>query len=874
MTITEVTYTTEVNQFLLDLSSLDDDSFALKYKELKVLDLNRALKYKDVTTHEELLAQLCNKLKYLTQLKTLDLSHNNISYTDLSSLSALKELEEINISHNHLKAKGAENIVKALLNSKNTLKTLELNHCSITSYERLEEWYGEGVKELFEDLGKLTELEVLNLSNNTIGIKNLEFEMNNLGVDYLAKALVNLTKLKILNLSNNHLKEDSKSLLDALKQLSSTLEGLNLSANSIAGPANEPKFALNLYEKRDKPNGEERAKYLVETLSELKNLKILYLDSNKLKKHQVVNVVDALIGSGAPLEELDLGSNNAGKEGANSICKLLLRTPSLKKLDISRSHLGKTGASNLFTSLATNKTLEELDINFICDMSENSASKQLINAMKQNKQSKKSDMSENSLSKQLSNAIKQNKSLKILNISSNKINDDAAINIACGLNDNGGLKSLYACNNNIGFEGAGALVKSCKKIDSLILSGNGLNHGNFTDLLDSIKNIKLKVLDLSNIYISITHAQAIAESLHSSQIKKLIYDTSSYGFNQGINQFITNAVNAHEEFNNLFENDKVISPTNFFEFLLKHREYLKNPFAKQALLNPSLWENECDETPKFFVKELLFREAIQEFDKKIDLVREQLLIDLEKTKIIEEAARLLDDEHKFAIMMHSYESYFNNQYAKLILKERGELSKEREEQTRQIENFHQNEFVSLKNFHGFDKKNEAQGKPLSIEFYVLSKLMKEENLHLVKSLNTGFDEETGICNNEDFVANTLKNKLKSKVSQKMKCKLGWEKFNAAYCNLPSLIKLTFISMESNPKGILKKRLAKERPAEDTTSYENNSKRQKLCDEDYCTKQKPESDNMVYENQEYNKMEVTTNGHTEIESLVFSDQMPQ
>ena len=1010
MTITEVKSKTEVDQFLNDLRYPDEEFFAAKYKELEVLDLNEAL-----ANRKELLFDLFNKLGRLTKLKKLDLSNNDISSQEIksaskkiknnqssltSSLSKLTELEEITITdnpigafkvvdaiaagltpltklkkvnisdtnskHTGLKAKGVEMIVKALFNSKDTLQTLELWNNGISSLDssRNQGVHGNSVKGLFEALGKLTKLQVLNLNYNQLGMAKLETSENK-GVDFLAEALVNLKELRELHLYKNDIKEDSELLLDNLKKLAPTLKILQLGGNYIAGDRPADSEAHEKLERLGKPKGETRAKYLVETLKELKNLKQLSVTNNGLKGTQLAEVVCALIESKAPLEALNLSNNKAGDTGAFFICVLLNECLSLKTLIMQYNYINVEGIAELLKNLSSNETLEYLCLNFTTILRANTATK-------------------------IADTLKANKNLKHLKISHSLVKDKKVIQIiADGLKQNKSLKHLGISHTDIGIEGAEYIAEALegKELEYLNFQTTNIGTGDLTGLFNHLTKIKsLKKLDISTNKIKARLVGEIDLFLPFANVKQIEY-MGGYDFESNDN---INAINVHEEFNNLFENEEVNSLTKFFEFLLRNRKYLKNTFVKEALLKPSLWENECDEMPKFFVKELLFREAIKEFDKKIDLVKERLSVninlrrqiekdlnkieqllnqddlpitilkkmlefvfnksnsnllfdftkkkslhdsiveldkkikpflsrnfssleaieeakkllnekielvkellseDLPKVKIIKEAAKLLDHAHKMAIISHSYASYFNNQNAKQMLENQGILTPEKKEQAQQIENILKNKFVVLKHFHEFNKTIEVKDKPLSIEFYVLSQLMSEENLKFVESLNTGFDEETGICNNEDFVANTLKNQLVHQVfcdnfrfskapEQKKKetqlqelRKKAFEKIDPEWIDDKISSALMHIKMApKETKEIQNNSTGTKRPAAtDITSAENNLKRQKLNEAWDSSKQEQDFDDIVDNNYQ---TQIKIGGDTKMLVEDCDDQIPQ
>lgn len=197
-------------------------------------------------------------IKYLTSLKKLDLSHNNIS--DLSFLSSITSLVEMDVSYNEInnvdyivenqkmeKLNLAHNLVSDVkkLQYMHAIEYLDLSFNGITNINPLSSVYslnslflnGNALKSFYDPLSgleKLTELGVGFCGIKFTDIKSLPYLQNLTYLDASETGpslsnMTELTKLKTLLLSNCELNKEDVSKLNVL----TNLETLDISENDF-----------------------------------------------------------------------------------------------------------------------------------------------------------------------------------------------------------------------------------------------------------------------------------------------------------------------------------------------------------------------------------------------------------------------------------------------------------------------------------------------------------------------------------------------------------------------------------------------------------------------------------------------------------------
>lgn len=187
-----------------------------------------------------------DEIPNISSVRTLNLSHNELSFLSRDSFKAFKSLRNLDLSFNHIGSLRYENF-----NNLIHLHKLNLSHNRLKNLNQ-------------HTFSKLTRLHKLNLSHNI-----LEW----IG----ARTFHNVSNLKILNLAGNRLMLISELVLDPLTQL----RRLNISNNKFSFIHKHALHALHDLEDLDIRCNTLRG-ITDFTLQGLQNLKVLNLSHNKL----------------------------------------------------------------------------------------------------------------------------------------------------------------------------------------------------------------------------------------------------------------------------------------------------------------------------------------------------------------------------------------------------------------------------------------------------------------------------------------------------------------------------------------------------------------------------------------------------------------
>ncbi|KAF5813032.1 putative protein kinase RLK-Pelle-LRR-VII-2 family [Helianthus annuus] len=298
-----------------------------------------------------------NTIGKLTKLQSLDLSSNQI--TDLpSDFWSLGLLKSLNLSHNNISM------------------NLPSNIGNFGSLERLDLSFNSFYGSLPDSIGSISSLQVVNLGRNRfdstvpLGITSchlltsVDFSMNNFsGVlpDGFGSSFPNLKRLnlagnEIIGKGSDFVKLESLTYLNVSENLfqgsvveifQEPLEVVDLSGNHFEGHISQLNFGSRLVY-LDLSDNEISGDFFA-NLSRTRNLKHLNLAKNRFLEQRLINV-DSLRG----LEYLNLSDTNLIGRVSDEISSLT----HLKTLDLSRNHL--TGKIPLLSL----KTLKNLDLSF------------------------------------------------------------------------------------------------------------------------------------------------------------------------------------------------------------------------------------------------------------------------------------------------------------------------------------------------------------------------------------------------------------------------------------------------------------------------------------------------------------------------------
>ena len=170
----------------------------------------------------------------------------------------------------------------------------------------------------------------------------------------------------------------------------------------------------------------------IEEIIAYKNGNTLELHKKKINYQEVILIGD-ILAEDASIDNLDLGSNGIGDDGAIVIAEALKaksnlpseagKVGSLIMLQLSSNKIKDKGAIAIASALEVNTSLDTFELN--------------------------NNQIENNGAIALANALKLNKSLKSIDLASNRIKDDGAKAIADALEVNSTLTKLYLNSNQI-----------------------------------------------------------------------------------------------------------------------------------------------------------------------------------------------------------------------------------------------------------------------------------------------------------------------------------------------------------------------------------------------------------------------------------------
>ena len=360
------------NRISLISCGIDDEGAkiladGIKNSCLKVLELN----LNHISDGGALALAKCIKAQGIesdNSLHTLNLSCNDIGNKGALNLArAAKAVKDFNLMiwNNRITKQGIENMLKIKPDIRISTLELDCRYVSesvvaaiisrFTGYLRRHDFSSlltvnlsdncigdsdSGIKVLPDILRETTNLQSLNLSNNSI---------TDNGAKLLFSNLKNYNQLSSLNLSSNSITDESIEILtDALKNCT-CLNSLNLSSNSISDDGTEALFhalknctelaSLDLASNKIRNAG---IKCITQTLMCFKNLNTLNL-SNNMITHESIEDLAVSLRECHHLRELDLSRNSIGSDGAKALFELLGCCKNLLSLDVSYNSIGESG---------------------------------------------------------------------------------------------------------------------------------------------------------------------------------------------------------------------------------------------------------------------------------------------------------------------------------------------------------------------------------------------------------------------------------------------------------------------------------------------------------------------------------------------------
>ncbi|XP_078583469.1 uncharacterized protein LOC144866128 [Branchiostoma floridae x Branchiostoma japonicum] len=431
---------------------------------------------------------LVGQLATLKNLEEIDLSHNNISDKAVpglvESFGSCQNLKKVNLSHNKLSDRG--DFLPPLPN----LEEIDLSHNNISD---------KAVPGLVESFGSCKNLKKVNLSHNKLSdrgdflppLPNLEEidlihnAISDEAVPGLAEGFGLCQNLKHVHHSNNKISNKGALLLllqDQCKRVQVETAGNNISDDLVCLLSNRENDSQSL-EKIDLSHSDltdEAVPALVQFFGLCQNLKKVNLSYNVLSER----------GDFLPplpnLEEIDLSDNIISDKAVSGLAKGLGSCQNLKKVNLSYNVLSERG-----DFLPPLLNLEEIDLshNIISDEAVPGLTEGLGSCMNL----KTVSLSYNKLSdvEKLINVFSNLPTLTHLNIEYNSISDESLPTIAAWLKVRTDVNEvrLWSNTNRFSAEGVRDFVRTMKgKAYTDMWLGDPLYDGSKADVGESVES--------------------------------------------------------------------------------------------------------------------------------------------------------------------------------------------------------------------------------------------------------------------------------------------------------------------------------------------------------------------------------------------------
>ena len=272
---------------------------------------------------------LTQQLQHCTKLTTLNLYKTNLQEDHIKILSELfPKVSNLQVLDLSDNTVGmATGHLTQQLQHCTKLVTLNLHNSSLKE---------DHIKILSELFPKVSNLLVLDLSDNTVGM----------AIRHLTQQLQHCTKLTTLNLHNTSLKEDHIKILSELFLKVSNLQVLDLPYNNVGMAIGHltqqlqhctKLSTLNLHNTSLK---EDHIKILSELFSKVSNLQVLDLSDNTMG--MVIRHLTQQLQHCTKLTTLNLNNVSLKEDHITILTEFLPKTPNLQVLDLSGNTVGMT----------------------------------------------------------------------------------------------------------------------------------------------------------------------------------------------------------------------------------------------------------------------------------------------------------------------------------------------------------------------------------------------------------------------------------------------------------------------------------------------------------------------------------------------------
>ena len=523
---------------------------------------------------------VANVLNNNTELKELDLSHNNIqaagamqifrnsmtlnltklnishnNITDQAAgdiatfISHNTELEEFDICHNNLQAAGAVKICKTNMPKLIKLNVSHNNILTVKSYvtdtflfagnklQVLDFSYGNlGFISLFKNTQAPSDLSVLKMSNCIIDDQSAK---------ELATILLYSIKLKEIDLSQNNLSTiDTIKVFEGMKY-NSDMIAINISHNGITDEATDNIASVLLHNTKLKELNVSHNRFsasgaikIFKGMRNISNLTALRINHNMITD-EAADSIATVLSHNNDLVALDISSNYLRSAGCIKIFDVMTH---LTKLDISSAkidvfsvdtdttylnlklnHTHLTDSTKVFKSMKNILSLKK--INFANTMTTDVALDDLATVLLQNTELQELDISGNNL--QTTNAIKLFKTIKQittftkLNIAHNNITDEAMEYIATVLSNCNELAELNISHNCLhNMSTLDCLI--CSSLTKIDLSNNNIDNQAVKELSVFLSHCtKVEELNLANNNLQTGGAIQVFKNMTCTSLKRI-----------------------------------------------------------------------------------------------------------------------------------------------------------------------------------------------------------------------------------------------------------------------------------------------------------------------------------------------------------------
>ena len=376
---------------------------------------------------------MCSIILNSYNLKTLDLSNNNLHGDVIKVSNALKHtrtLERLNLTDNNI-PESAATAISTIISSNTSLKEFCIGNNELKS----------SILVILQSLSRISSIQKLELCNNLVpeevgiaigslvlsntGLKHLLLNDNNIGkgVLHVTKGLQQIDSLEVLSLGNIDIPKEVSDELALVIHSNRSLNTFLLYGNDLRNSA-----------------------VILQALSKISSLTTLNLQSNQLNQ-DAGEYISSIILNNAGISKLLLDNNNLG-EGVLPISKALQQINSLQVLSLGNNNLPKEVCKELALIIECNQCLSNLGL-----YGDNLQYSTFV----------------------ILQALGKISSLRILNLQTNQLDKGAGVYISSILLNNTGLKELLLDNNNLG-EGVLPIAKALQQVNSLQILGLGNNN--------------------------------------------------------------------------------------------------------------------------------------------------------------------------------------------------------------------------------------------------------------------------------------------------------------------------------------------------------------------------------------------------------------